>query len=99
MCPTWQQVMSFERHTKITIKKNVSDLMNDDPGKAFATLRRLGAQPGDGLDDSSFDIVDHLEKNLTAEQSVEMIADHFSKISQEFPALCVKIVKFCRQKT
>ena len=73
--------------------------MNDDPGKAFATLRRLGAQPADGLDDSSFDIVDHLEKNLTADQSVEMIADHFSKISQEFPALCVsKLSNSVRKK-
>ena len=41
------------------------------------------------LDDGSFSLLEHLEANLTSEQSVEKIADHFSQISQEYPALSI----------
>ena len=64
-------------------------MINDVPGKAYATLRRMGAKPGDNLDDSSFSILQHLEQNLTSKQSVDKIADHFCKISQQYPPLSV----------
>ena len=62
--------------------KNVRELKESDPGKAYATLKRMRAQPGDDLDDGSFSLLEHLESNLTAKESVEKIAEHFSKISQ-----------------
>ena len=68
-------------------EKNVADLLNADPGKAYATIKRIGAKPGDDLDDASFDVLEHLERKLSSKESVELIADHFSKISQEFPAI------------
>ena len=69
------------------VEKNVRELKESDPGKAYATLKRMGAQPGDDLDDGSFSLLEHLESNLTAKESVERIAEHFSQISQEYPAL------------
>ena len=71
------------------LEKNVRALKESDPGKAYATLKRMGAQPGDNLDDGSFSLIEHLEANLTSKQSVEKIAEHFSRISQEYPALNV----------
>ena len=71
------------------LDKNVRELKDSDPGRAYATLKKMGAQPGDNLDDCSFSIVEHLESNLTNKQSVEKIAEHFSKISNEYPALNV----------
>jgi hypothetical protein len=65
--------------------KNVRSLKESDPGKAYSTLKKMGAQPGDMLDDGSFSLISHLEKNLTNKESVKQIADHFSKISQEYP--------------
>ena len=62
-------------------------MKESDPGKAYATLKRMGAQPGDDLDDGSFSLLEHLEANLTNKESVDKIAQHFSSISQEFPAL------------
>ena len=47
----------------------------------------MGCQPGDELDDGTFSLIEHLEANLTNKQSVEKIAEHFSQISQEYPAL------------
>ena len=72
------------------LEKSVRELKESDPGRAYATLKKMGAQPGDSLDDCSFSIVEHLESNLTNKQSVERIAEHFSKISKEYPALNVQ---------
>ena len=69
------------------LDKTVRELKESDPGKAYAILKRMGAQPGDDLDDGSFSLLEHLEDRLTAKQSVDKIAEHFSRISQEYPAL------------
>ena len=69
------------------LNKNVRALKESDPGKAYSTLKRMGAQPGDMLDDGAFSVKSHLEANLTNKESVERIADHFSKISQEYPKI------------
>ena len=57
-----------------------------DPGKAYATLIRMGAhcalctaQPGDELDDGAFSLIEHLEENLTSKESVEKITEHVHK--------------------
>ena len=71
------------------LDKNIRELMASQPGKAYSTLKQMGAQPGDDLDQSSFTLIEHLEKNLTKKESVEKIAEHFSQISQEFPPLDV----------
>ena len=39
------------------------------------------------LDDGSFTLIDHLKDNLTNMEAVERIADHFARISQEYPAI------------
>ena len=62
-------------------------LKQSDPGKAYATLKRMGAQPGDMLDDGSFTLLNHLEDNLTNKEAVNKIAFHFAKISQEYPPI------------
>ena len=77
----------FKEASNRYLEKNVRDLKESDPGKAYATLKRMGAQPGDNLDDGSFSLLQHLENNLTNQQSVDRIAEHFSRISREYPAL------------
>ena len=49
----------------------------------------MGVQPGDMLDDGTFTLINHLEENLTNEESVKQIAYHFARISQEFPPINV----------
>ena len=79
----------FKKAALDHIEKNVHMLMESEPGKAYATLKRMGAQPGDNLDDGSFTLLEHLEANLTSKQSVDRIAAHFARISQEYPSLDV----------
>jgi hypothetical protein len=79
--------LKFKKAADNYLEKNVRELKESDPGRAYATLKRMGAQPGDDLDDGSFSLLQHMEANLTAKQSVEKIAEHFSQISREYPAL------------
>ena len=67
------------------LKKCVSDLKVEHPGKAAATLKRMGAQPGDCLEGGSFTLLNHLRDNLTVEQQLERLSDYFVSVSQEFP--------------
>ena len=62
-------------------------LKNSNPGKAYATLKKMGAQPGDCEDEGSFTLSEHIDMNLSIKESVEKIAQHFAAISQEYPPL------------
>ena len=69
------------------LKKCVSDLKREQPGKAAATLKRMGAQPGDCQDGGSFTLLNHIKENLTVEEQIERFSDFFVAVSQEFPPL------------
>ena len=66
--------------------------MDSNPGKAYSTLKRMGAQPGDCTDSNTFSLPSHLSDNLTPQQSAERIADHFADISQSFLPLSIDIL-------
>ena len=66
------------------LDKTVRTLKEDDPGKAYRCLKKMAAQPGDNQDEGSFTLTSHLDDNLTPEESIEKIAQHFASISQEF---------------
>ena len=74
------------------LEKNLDELRQAHPGKAFNILKRLGAKPGDGTEGSTFSLPAHENENLSAEQSAERIANHFAAISQEFPPLNLKLL-------
>jgi hypothetical protein len=67
------------------LRKNVDSLKESNPGQAYNILKKMGAQPGECDDGSNFTLPSH--ENLTPMESAEKIAEHFSKISREFPPL------------
>ena len=69
------------------LNKNLDNLREAEPGKAFNILKRLGAKPGEGTDTGTFSLPNHESESFSAEQSAERIAEHFASISQEFPPL------------
>ena len=79
--------IKFKKAAKKYIEKNSTALKQENPGKAFATLRKMGAQPGDCGDEGSFSLQNHMEANMSIEDCTESIANHFSAISQEYPPL------------
>ena len=78
----------YKKAAENYLNKNIRSLKEDDPGKAYQSLKKLGAQPGDcSSDEGSFTLISHMEENLPKEESAERIAQHFAKISQEFPPI------------
>ena len=62
------------------LSKNVSNLMESKPGKAFAVFKRMEAEPGDQLDDDSFTLIEHLELLLIEKETADKIGYHFASI-------------------
>ena len=56
-------------------------------GSVYPFIKKLGSRPHSG--DKGFQLPSHAAKNLSHQQSAEVIADHFSKISQELPPLTI----------
>ena len=79
------------------LEKNVRSLKEENPGKAYATLKKMGSQPGDCFDEGSFQLSHHVESNLSLAQSAEKIAEHFAAISQQYQPMDVtKLPKYVR---
>ena len=72
------------------LEKNGEAVINDDPGKAAKALKQVAACPGDCQPGGTFQLSSHLQENLTIEESIEWLVEHFSAISQEFLLLDVK---------
>ena len=76
----------YKKAASSYLTKCVTDLKNEQPGKAAATLKRMGAQPGEP-DGSTFTLLNHISESLSVEEQVSRLSDYFIAVSQEFPPL------------
>ena len=77
--------MKYKRAAGDFMKKNIESLKETNPGQAYNILKRMGAMPGESDCVSNFTLSSH--ENLTPKEAANKIADHFSKISREYPPL------------
>ena len=78
----------FEKAAESFLRKNVDTLKQVNPGQAYNVLKKMGALPGECEEGSSFTLPSH--ENLSPLESAEKIAEHFSRISREFPPLNIE---------
>ena len=55
-------------------------------GSSYPAIKKLGMRPGE-TSHAQFQLPAHVEKNCSSAQSAEIIAEHFSSISQEYEPL------------
>ena len=67
------------------LRKNVDSLKETNLSQAYSVLKRMGANPGDLDEKSTFSLPNH--QNLTHVEAANKIAEHFSQISREYPPL------------
>ena len=70
----------------LDLKLEFSERLKIDARKlesAYSAVRRLGALPNDSQK-SSFETASFEDQGLSNQESADMLADHFSRISQEF---------------
>ena len=72
---------TFEKAAHDYKDKIISEVKDGKRGSAYKAIRKLGENSST---DVCFSIPTHVEANLSDEQSAELLADYFSKISQEF---------------
>ena len=46
----------YKAEAQTYLLKNVGTLMDSNPGKAYSTLKRMGAKPGDCTDSNTFSL-------------------------------------------
>ena len=68
-------------------QKIVASVVDGDRASTYKSLRKLGVRPGDSSS-SNFQIQGH--SSLTPQESVEILADHFAAISNEFEPVTVE---------
>ena len=76
----------FEEKLKSEMVKYMEKIMLEvtegKRGSSYPALKKLGARPGEGSK-SWFQLPSHVDRNLSPAQSAEVIAEHFTSISQE----------------
>ena len=80
----------FKNAAAAFLQRLVRDMMELDPGRAYKALKKMGARPGDCGEEGSFTLTQHIDENLTPQQSAERFADYFSAISQEYLPLNIQ---------
>ena len=70
------------------IQKIKAEVIEGKRGSIYPALKKLGLRPGEEFQ-HTFSLPSHTSQNLSPEESVEIIANHFSSISQEFSPLSV----------
>ena len=59
----------YKKASQNYLDKKIRALKEEQPVVAYKCLKKLGAQPGDCLDENSFTLLNHLEQGLTTEES------------------------------
>ena len=67
------------------MQKNIDTLKQSNPGQAYTMLKKMGAQPGECDEGNTFTLPHH--ENLSHLEAADKIAEHFARISREFPPI------------
>ena len=78
----------FENEISKYTEKVLDDVRNGNRNSAYSALRKLGVRPGD-VPANTFTLPSHVENNLSAWESAEIIADHFAAISQHYDPISI----------
>ena len=70
-------------------EKLESEVKSGDRTSCYAALRKLGGRPGEPEVQNTFTLANHMDRKLSPQQSVEVIADHFAAISQDYEPISI----------
>ena len=79
----------FKKAAQNQLDKFVEDMMEENPGKAYSAMKRMGARPGDCENHGEFTIISHQNNNLTLEESTAKVLKYFADISQQYQPLII----------
>ena len=74
----------YNKASKSHLRSNVESLLTTKPGRAYSTLKSMGARPGEDLDGTNFTLPEFKGMDLTPDQIADKIANFFAQISQQY---------------
>ena len=77
----WETLL--QKEIKKYKQKLSDDLRSGNRNSVYSAIRKLGARPGEQVP-RTFTLPSHADRNLSAQESAEILADHFAIISQEY---------------
>ena len=77
----WETLL--QKEIKKYKQKLSDDLRSGNRNSVYSAIRKLGARPGERVP-RTFTLPSHADRNLSAQESAEILADHFAIISQEY---------------
>ena len=77
-------------------KKIELEVFEGKRGSYYPSIKKLGLRPGENLQ-PTFQLPQHVEKNMSTKDSVEILADYFSSISQQYSPLKISTLPPCIQ--
>ena len=77
-------------------KKIELEVLEGQRGSYYPAIKKLGLRPGE-TSQPTFQLPQHVENNLSATASVEILADYFSSISQQYSPLEISTLPPCIQ--
>ena len=80
----------YKKAAQCQLDKFVEDMMEEQPGKAYSAMNRMGARPGDCENSGEFTIGTHQSENLNIDESTRRILKYFASISQKFQPLDIE---------
>ena len=73
------------------IQKQIEFFRESDPRKFFKRIKKAGERIGEA-DSSNFTIPSFIEQNLNSKECADLIANHFSSISQEYDPINLQLL-------
>ena len=72
----------FKKEAKKYKDKITTEVKNGKRGSAYSLIRRLGDGPDDHRKSKTFSLPVFVDNNMSTQESANLLAEHFSKISQ-----------------
>jgi hypothetical protein len=81
----------FENEFKKYMTKIELEVTEGKRGSSYSALKKLGLRPGE-TSQPGFQLPEHVQNNISPAESVEIMADYFSNVSQEYLPLDITVL-------
>ena len=71
----------FKKAAINQVNKSVEYMMNENPGKAYKTMKKIRARLGNCQSPGDFNVISHQNKNLSLEESTNSISQQYQLLN------------------
>ena len=92
-------IKKYQAAAKNHLDKNGRSLKEENPGKAYAVLKKMGAQPGECMEEGSFRLTEHVPDGLTDSRTDRQTDRHTDRQTAGQPDIKTRVGRFTHNYT